>query len=643
MVMRSMRDGASGGFMKYLLFGLLGMSVGGLVLMDVRGVLSGTSVGSNEVVKIEDQAITIQEFDNTVRRSLSQYRGRIDQKQAYQMGLMEQILGGEMRTYFLLNEAKNMGIEFDQNRMALRVAEVVKPTAKPGQSLQEALDQMLRYQYMSEAKFIEMVRREASGNVIMDAMRSGFQPEGTKLAKDLVQFQNHTRNVELIFFEDSDIKEIKPATEEQLKRLYESLKSARFKIPEYRTAKMAVFDPEKISVDVSVSDDEIATYYKDHKQELQVGEQLILTQTLIDNPAQAEQVYSLTQDGKTLKEAVREVLGEDGRYFEKVPFETSAMLPDLLNALEEIDIGETTPPVKTIMGNHIVVLEDVKEPYVPELNEVKDRIRGMLESSKKDDALYAMSEKFDEMLEKGMSLESIKKTVSIDVSEIGPINQQGLGKNGERSLEEGINPQDQRPVLDIIYELKKGETSFLQEFPSGFLAAFVLTDIEPEYFKPYEEVKDEISEQFIKDQKHADNELIVEKYFAEIGTGGSTFDSIIKETGKKIEKVGDIGLSGEVPQPLTDDMRPVVFQTDVGGYNVLEFDDKFALMKVSGYTVPERDAITPEQVAEIQKTVDREYGDEMFLMYLRQLADKYEVQVNRALLEQAYGQQDESY
>lgn len=643
MVMRSMRDGASGGFMKYLLFGLLGMSVGGLVLMDVRGVLSGTSVGSNEVVKIEDQAITIQEFDNTVRRSLSQYRGRIDQKQAYQMGLMEQILGGEMRTYFLLNEAKNMGIEFDQNRMALRVAEVVKPTAKPGQSLQEALDQMLRYQYMSEAKFIEMVRREASGNVIMDAMRSGFQPEGTKLAKDLVQFQNHTRNVELIFFEDSDIKEIKPATEEQLKRLYESLKSARFKIPEYRTAKMAVFDPEKISVDVSVSDDEIAAYYKDHKQELQVGEQLILTQTLIDNPAQAEQVYSLTQDGKTLKEAVREVLGEDGRYFEKVPFETSAMLPDLLNALEEIDIGETTPPVKTIMGNHIVVLDDVKEPYVPELNEVKDRIRGMLESSKKDDALYAMSEKFDEMLEKGMSLESIKKTVSIDVSEIGPINQQGLGKNGERGLEEGINPQDQRPVMEIIYELKKGETSFLQEFPSGFLAAFVLTDIEPEYFKPYEEVKDEISEQFIKDQKHADNELIVEKYFAEIGTGGSTFDSIIKETGKKIEKVGDIGLSGEVPQPLTDDMRPVVFQADVGGYNVLEFDDKFALMKVSGYTVPERDAITPEQVAEIQKTVDREYGDEMFLMYLRQLADKYEVQVNRALLEQAYGQQDESY
>jgi len=643
MVMRSMRDGASGGFMKYLLFGLLGMSVGGLVLMDVRGVLSGTSVGSNEVVKIEDQAITIQEFDNTVRRSLSQYRGRIDQKQAYQMGLMEQILGGEIRTYFLLNEARNMGIEFDQNRMAMRVAEVVKPTAKPGQPLQEALDQMLRYQYMSEAKFIEMVRREASGNVIMDAMRSGFQPEGDKLAKDLVQFQNHTRDLELIFFEDSEIKEIKPATEEQLQRLYDSLKSSRFKIPEYRTAKMAVFDPEKMKVDVSVSDDEIAAYYKNHKEELQVGEQLILTQSLVDDPAQAQQVYDLTQDGKSLKEAVREVLGEDGRYFEKVPFETSAMLPDLLNALEEIDIGETTPPVNTIMGNHIVVLEDVKEAYVPELNEVKDRIRGMLESSKKDDALYAMSEEFDEMLEKGMSLESIQKTIPIEISEIGPINKQALGEKGERSLEDSINPQDQRPVLELIYELKKGETSFLQEFPSGFLAAFVLSDIEPEYFKPYEDVKDEISEQFIKDQKHADNELIVEKYFAEIGTGGSTFESIVKETGKKVEKVSGIGLSGEVPPPLTDDMRPIVFQTDVGGYNVLEFDNKFALMKVSGYAVPKYEDITSEQVAEIQKTVDREYGDEMFLMYLRQLADKYEVQVNRGLLEQAYGQQDEGY
>ena len=643
MVMRSMRDGASGGFMKYLLFGLLGMSVGGLVLMDVRGVLSGTGVGSNEVVKIEDKAITIQEFDNTVRRSLSQYRGRIDQKQAYQMGLMEQILGGEIRTYFLLKEARNMGIEFDQNRMAMRVAEVVKPTAKPGQSLQEALDEMLRYQYMSEAKFIEMVRREASGNVIMEAMRSAFQPEGSNLAKDLVQFQNHTRSVDLIVFEDSDIKEIKPATEEQLQRLYDSLKSSRFKIPEYRTAKMAVFDPAKMKVNVSVSDSEIEVYYKEHKDELQVGEQLILTQSLVDDPAQAQQVYDLTQDGKNLKEAVGEVLGEDGRYFEKVPFETSAMLPDLLNALEEIDIGETTPPVKTIMGNHIVVLEDVKESYIPELSEVKERIRGILESEKKDDALYALSEEFDEMLDKGMSLENIQKTIAIEISEIGPINQQAMGKNDERALEPAINPQDQRPVLDLIYELKKGETSFLQEFPSGFLAAFVLTDIEPEYFKSYEDVKDEISEQFIKDQKHADNELIVEKYFAELGTGGSTFESIIKETGKKVEQVSGVGLSGEVPQPLTEDMRPIVFQTDVGGYNLLEFEDKFALMKVSGYTVPKSDTITPEQVAEIQKTVDREYGDEMFLMYLRELADKYEVQVNRGLLEQAYGQQDESY
>ena len=643
MVMRSMRDGASGGFMKYLLFGLLGMSVGGLVLMDVRGVLSGSGVGSNEVVKIEGDAITIQEFDNTVRRSLSQYRGRITQQQAYNMGIMEEILGGEIRTYFLLNEARKMGIEFDKNRMAKRVAEVVKPNVKPGQSMQDALNDMLRYQYLSEGKFIEMMRREAAGNVIMQTMRSGFQPDSTLMAQSLVQFQNHTRDIEIIIFDDADIKDSKPATDDQLKRLYESLKSTRYKVPEYRTAQMAVFDPKKISVDVNVTDSEIEAYYNSNKDDLTVGEQLVLTQTLVDDEKQAQEIYDLTQEGKTLKEAVQQVIGDQGRYFEKTPFETDAMLPDLLDAVEKIDVGQITEPVKTIMGNHVVLLEDVKESYLPTLDEVKERIRGILESSKKDDAVYAVSREFDEMLDKGMSLEEIQKTISVEISTLGPVNQQALGKNGEQVLD-GINPQDQRVVLEYIFELNKGETSFLQEFPSGFLAALILTEKESEYFTPFEDVKDEIAEQFIKDQKHADNELIVEKHLAEIGTGGSTFETIAEEEGKTIQTIEKIGLSGELPAPLTKDLRHIVFQTDVGDYNVLEFGDKIALMKVSGYHVPAKTEISAEQLAEVKKTVDREYGDEMFLMYLRQLADQYQVQVNRGLLEQAYGQQpDESY
>jgi len=82
MVMRSLRDGASGGFMKYILFGILGMSVGGLVVMDVRGVLGGGGVGASDVAKVENHTINIRDFDRTLRRSLSRYRTTPEQAYA---------------------------------------------------------------------------------------------------------------------------------------------------------------------------------------------------------------------------------------------------------------------------------------------------------------------------------------------------------------------------------------------------------------------------------------------------------------------------------------------------------------------------------------------------------------------------------
>ena len=52
---------SSGGFLKYILFGILGMSVGGLVVMDVTGVFNTGGIGGTDVAKVEGRTISIQE------------------------------------------------------------------------------------------------------------------------------------------------------------------------------------------------------------------------------------------------------------------------------------------------------------------------------------------------------------------------------------------------------------------------------------------------------------------------------------------------------------------------------------------------------------------------------------------------------
>lgn len=642
MVMRAMRAGTSGGFFKYLLFGLLGMSVGGLVVMDVRGVLGGGGVGGNDVARIEDETISIQKFDRSLRRTLAQYRG-VTPQQAFKIGLTEEILTGEIRAYFLLQEAKDMGLVLDKNRLAQHVAEALKPNARPGQTLQAVLENVLRQQGMSENEFVETMNRESSGNIIMEALRLGFKPDSTMMAHDLYQFQKQERDVDLIIFPDDEISNIEPATEEQLKRLYDAVKVTQYKVAEFRTVQAAFFDPKVIEIKVDVSEEEAKKYYEANIKEFGVGEQLLLTQSLVDNPEQAQQIYEANQSGKSLKDSVLEVTGSTDKYFENRSFETEAMFPDILDALEKIDVGGVTPPIKTLMGHHIVRLDKILPPSTRPYEEVKNSIIQKIISEKKDERIYKISEDLDEMLNDGLALEEIQKSIKIQISTIGPVDKNGFGKSNEKVMEM-FDRGDQKNVADLIFELQKGEPSLLQELSNGQLVAFVISEIEEEHFTPFDQVKDELAAQYIRDQKHAENEMVVKKHLAEIGTGGSVFEGIARDNNKKIEKIKAIKLSGDIQAPLTDNNRPDIFQTAIGDYGVLEFNNQFALMKVSGFKVPDITDEAKEEINEIQKTVDREAGDEMFLMYIRKIADKYKIQVNRKLLERAYGEkEDERY
>ena len=74
MVMKTLRQGASHGVSKFLLFGLLMVAVGGLVLMDVGGFFRG-GVSNSDVARVGREKISAQSFDRTVRITLSRAGG----------------------------------------------------------------------------------------------------------------------------------------------------------------------------------------------------------------------------------------------------------------------------------------------------------------------------------------------------------------------------------------------------------------------------------------------------------------------------------------------------------------------------------------------------------------------------------------
>ena len=92
-MLTAMRDGAHSKIIKFFLFGLLIMATGGMVFMDVGGFFRN-GVGVNTIAKAGDESISSQEFDRAVQRVVS--KQGMTAKQAYQFGLVEQILQQEI-------------------------------------------------------------------------------------------------------------------------------------------------------------------------------------------------------------------------------------------------------------------------------------------------------------------------------------------------------------------------------------------------------------------------------------------------------------------------------------------------------------------------------------------------------------------
>ncbi len=635
MVMQTMRKGAAGGVLKYLLFGILGMAVGGLALMDVGGVFRNGGVGGSDVVKLADKTISIRQFDGALRRAISQYG--ISTQQAHKMGMTQNILAAEIRSTLLQEEAENLGVEIPKDYIAKRIAEVVNPQKTSDQSLQETLEGLLRNQGLSEKEFVEGIKREMSVDMLLESLQAGFRPNNHLLAQDLYLFKEQTRNIEMIIFPDADVTGIESPKENQLRHLYESLKPIKFSIPEYRSAQMIIYDPAKITNEFSATEEEMRAVYEENTEHFTKGEQYVLSQAIIDDQEKANAIYKLTLKGEDLKTAISQIMGEGARFLENVPFEKRMMLPALIDALSGKEPGTIAPPVKTTLGYHVVEMVEMRPPAPQPYEAVKSVIEADLLEMKRSDYFYEVSTKIDDMLTRGVTFEDISKEIDVSIMDLPFTERQGIDESKKPVLEE-LDEADKNFVIESLFEIEEGMTPFFQELPSGKFAAIALKERHTETYRPFEEVKEEIQNQFLNDQRRALNKEQIRRYLAEIGTGGSTFETIAKENKKQIKKIENIKIEGELSEPLTDGNRPTIFQAAIGGYDALYFEDMIAIIKVTGFSLPQIEETTQSEIVKIQEELSLDQEEEALSMYLFALNSKYPAKINDRLLDRVYGQ-----
>lgn len=630
MAMQALRDGAGAGFLKFILMGFLVLAVGGLVFTDVGGFFRG-GVGNNDVAKIGDTKIGVVEFDRSVRGVLQ--RANLSAAQAYEFGLVNQILQGQIRDVIVRTSAAESGLKIPSKDIAENVRDIVQPNMEAGETLQDALNRMLRNRGMTERQLVHAVEKETLTNVMNSALSASGAAVLPEMMSDLYAHQNETRDIEVVVFKADDFTDFETPTADDITEAYEQRK-AQFVIPETRDLTLIELDSAAVKAKITVDDDEVRQSYDDNIASYTTPEKRTITQAVFKTEEEASTAYEAVKGGQTLKAAA----GENTLIADQA-FAKNELMPALREPVFGAKKGDVSAPAKSALGWHVAVVSKIAPEKIDSFDSVKKALKDEIIADRAAEQLAGMADELDDLLADGAAPEEIADQISVNLTRGQNVNTQGQNTLGAPAL----GPDKTEAVTALVasaFEIIEGEATTVIELGSGDYGAFYVNSITEESYKPLEDVKAELTEALIEQRKSIGNDLTVREYETAIASGETSLTAFAKDKGKSATTHQGLKRTDELPTDFTPQTLDMVFRLKAGEIKVLPVSGGTALAQLKSANLPKAPAEGDEAVKEFGDTLNGQIRSEISSAYISAQQDRIGVRINQGALKRIYSESD---
>jgi len=248
------------------------------------------------------------------------------------------------------------------------------------------------------------------------------------------------------------------------------------------------------------------------------------------------------------------------------------------------------------------------------------------------DQIHELANTVDDMLAGGAPLEEVAEVVALEQISMPPINRYGQNREGKDAMPQ--IKKGRNVILESAFELLEGETSPVMEMPDGRFIAVHLGKITPKAYTPFEEVRDDLREKWVKDQRHIENRMRSVAFLTELEESGKNLKEYAAGKGWSVQRIKGVSREGEPQKPLLPRSIGTVFQTGVGSYAVLEIEGGNALAQVTDFHFPPESA---QEMDELRDNVTQGMQDEAMSVYLADKFRHYGAAINEDLLGRLYG------
>ena len=536
------------------------------------------------VVTVDDEPITLQEFQRAYRNVESNYREiykeRFTPELAQQMNLRQQTLDQLVDARLLAKEARRIGFSASDEDVRQEIA--TSPTFHSfGAFSPDRYRRLLRYLRMTPQEFEEQQRDRLVIERFQKFMDGSIRATDYEV-EELFRFEQEQVNLAFLKIASADLVDIVTISEQQVREFYTN-NSESFRIPERVRLHYVSYSPEDFETEVSVSEEDVLDFYNTHKDDRFTEEKQVQARHILfsiadsasderraDTRSTAQMILERARAGEDFTALAKEYsqdtgtasnggdLGFFGRGRMVKPFEEAAF---------GMDVGQVSDLVETTFGFHIIKVEAIQPEHIRPLEEVADTVTEELLEQKSRTIAEKRAREDRNKIADGMTLLQFAKSVGLEAEETPLVTQN-----------ETIPGLGHRPKLvETAFGQSPGQISDpVQVENTWFLVS--LAERVPSRIPEFTVVQEEAEERYRSEQaerlaqEKADKLLTKLKETKDLASLAKAEALTVEETGAFARRGGYIPKIGVVPDLKTEAFRltpdaPVASQSYIWGGN----------------------------------------------------------------------------
>ncbi|WP_367068083.1 SurA N-terminal domain-containing protein [Oryzisolibacter sp. LB2S] len=472
--------------------------------------------GSPVVARVDGKDITQADWDNAHRMESDRIRAQspdIDAKLLDSPQARYATLERLVRDSVLQAAAQKMHLLTSDARLARELQSIPQIAAlkRPDGTLDtEAYRALAGAQGLTPEGLEARIRHDISVSQVMGSvMASAFAgPTESKQALDAI-FQR--REIQVARFNASDFASRVQVSDADLQAYYQA-HPAKFQQPEQASVEYVVLDLDAVKAGISVSEDDLRTYYKENLSRLAGNEERRASHILISAAKDAPAAEREKAKARA-EELLAELRKAPGRFAELAKkdsqdpgsaaaggdlgfFARGAMVKPFEDTVFAMKKGDISDVVETDFGYHIIMLTDIKTPRQPTFEELRPSLEAELKQQQAQRKFAEVAETFaNAVYEQADSLQPVAEKLKLKIhTATGVTRTPAAGAQGPLA-----NPR----FLEALFQpdsLQNKRNTEAVEIGSSMLAAGRVTAYQPALTVPLDQAREKVRALFVADK-----------------------------------------------------------------------------------------------------------------------------------------------